>query len=52
MLAYATGQELSVMSDELAEKTARGWESDDEFGAVFFEEMKRLLDDEDPSYKD
>lgn len=52
MLAYATGQEISIMSDELAEKTAKGWEDDPEFGAVFFEEMKRLLDDEGADYKD
>jgi ribulose-5-phosphate 4-epimerase/fuculose-1-phosphate aldolase len=51
MLAYASGQELYVMPDELAEKTARGWEADPEFGAEFFAQMKRLLDDEAPDYK-
>lgn len=51
-LAYSTGRPLSIMSDETAELTAQGWE---EFkGAEFahFEEMKRVLDREDPSYRD
>ena len=52
MLAYASGQKLCVMPDALAEKTARGWEADDpEFGAEFFAQMKKLLDDEAPDYK-
>ncbi|MCL6707244.1 class II aldolase and adducin N-terminal domain-containing protein [Pseudomonas sp. R2.Fl] len=52
ILAYSTGQPLSVMSDELAERTARDW--DDYKGAetAHFEEMKRVLDREDPSYAD
>jgi ribulose-5-phosphate 4-epimerase/fuculose-1-phosphate aldolase len=51
-LAYATNQKLNVMSPELAERTARGWE--DYKGAAFahFEEMKRILDARDPSYAD
>jgi ribulose-5-phosphate 4-epimerase/fuculose-1-phosphate aldolase len=51
MLAYASGKELYVMPDALAEKTALGWEADPEFGAEFFAQMKRLLDDEAPDYK-
>jgi ribulose-5-phosphate 4-epimerase/fuculose-1-phosphate aldolase len=52
VLAYSTGQRLNVMSAELAERTARGWE--DYKGAAFahFEEMKRVLDGRDPSYAD
>jgi ribulose-5-phosphate 4-epimerase/fuculose-1-phosphate aldolase len=51
MLAYASGKELYVMPDALAEKTALGWEADPEFGAEFFAQMKRMLDDEAPEYK-
>jgi ribulose-5-phosphate 4-epimerase/fuculose-1-phosphate aldolase len=52
VLAYSTGQPLNVMSHEVAERTARGWE--DYKGAAFahFEEMKRILDARDPSYAD
>ena len=52
VLAYSTGQKLNLMSPELAERTARGWE--DYKGAAFahFEEMKRILDARDPSYAD
>jgi ribulose-5-phosphate 4-epimerase/fuculose-1-phosphate aldolase len=50
ILAYSTGQPLSVMSDEIAEQTATEWDA--YAGAAFahFEEMKRILDREDPSY--
>ncbi len=52
VLAYSTGQPLSVMGDELAEATAHEWEvyKDAEFS--HFAEMKRILDHEDPSYAD
>jgi ribulose-5-phosphate 4-epimerase/fuculose-1-phosphate aldolase len=52
VLAYSTGQPLSVMSDELAERTAAEWDvyKDAEFS--HFAEMKRILDREDPSYAD
>jgi ribulose-5-phosphate 4-epimerase/fuculose-1-phosphate aldolase len=50
MLAYASGQPLSIMPDALAEQTARDW--DDYKGAQFahFDEMKRMLDREQPDY--
>jgi hypothetical protein len=52
VLAFSTGRELNVMSDQLAEATAAEWEvyKDAEFS--HFAEMKRLLDREDPSYAD
>ncbi len=52
VLAYSTGQKLNVMSPEVAERTARGW--DDYKGAAFahFEELKKTLDAKDPSYAD
>ena len=52
VLAYSTGQKLNVMPHELAEKTARGWESYKEMALSHFAEMKRILDRKDPSYAD
>ncbi|MGD9744247.1 MAG: class II aldolase and adducin N-terminal domain-containing protein [Dongiaceae bacterium] len=52
VLAYSTGQALNVMSDELAERTAQGWDGFAETAFVHFEEAKRLLDAKDPSYRD
>jgi ribulose-5-phosphate 4-epimerase/fuculose-1-phosphate aldolase len=49
-LAYATQQPLNLLSDEVAEKTARDWEGIRDFSIAHFEEMKRMLDKEDPSY--
>ena len=48
--AYATGQPLKVLPDEVAESTAQDWEQLSDFSTAHFEEMKRILDDEDPSY--
>jgi len=50
VLAYQTGQKLHVMSPAVAEKTAQEWEADREQFISHFEEMKRILDSEDPSY--
>ncbi len=52
VLAYSTGQPLNVMSDEVAERTARGWEEYKDAAFSHFEELKRLLDAKDPSYAD
>jgi ribulose-5-phosphate 4-epimerase/fuculose-1-phosphate aldolase len=51
VLAYATGQELNVLSHELALETAESW--DDFRGASFahFEQLKAKLDRKDPSYR-
>jgi ribulose-5-phosphate 4-epimerase/fuculose-1-phosphate aldolase len=48
--AYATGQPLKVLPDEVAESTAQDWEQLSDFSTAHFAEMKRILDDEDPSY--
>ena len=52
VLAYSTGQPLNVMNDELAESVAQEWDvyKDAEFS--HFEEMKRVLDCENPGYAD
>ncbi|OCW59207.1 class II aldolase/adducin family protein [Hoeflea olei] len=50
VLAYSTGQPLNVMNDELAESVAREWEVYKDAEFAHFEEMKRVLDRENPGY--
>lgn len=50
--ACATGRRLSVLSDDVAEKTARDWEGITDFSIRHFEEMKLILDKEEPDYRD
>lgn len=50
--AYSTGRELSVLSDDVAERTARDWEKIRDFSIRHFEEMKLILDREEPDYAD
>ena len=50
VLAYSTGQELNIMSDELAESVAREWDVYKDAEYSHFEEMKRVLDRENPGY--
>ena len=50
MLAYASGQKLNVMSDKVAEQTARDWDLYTDSALAHFEEMKKVLDRKDPSY--
>ena len=52
VLAYSTGQPLNVMADELAEETAAEWATYRDAEVAHFEEMKRILDREEPDYKD
>ena len=51
VLAYSTGQPLSIMEDELAEKTAQGWELYSDSAFAHFEQLKLILDKADDSYK-
>lgn len=51
VIAYSTGRELNVMSDALAEKTAAGWEDYKDAEQAHFTEMMRVLDREEPDYK-
>jgi ribulose-5-phosphate 4-epimerase/fuculose-1-phosphate aldolase len=48
--AYSTGQPLNVLPDDVAERTAQDWEQIIDFSKAHFEEMKCILDAEDPSY--
>ncbi len=50
--AYATGRELRVASREVAAKTAGQWAEYPDFAELHFSELKAILDDEEPSYKD
>lgn len=50
VLAYATGKPLRVLTPEIAEKTARGWEDYGAAALCHFSELKRGLDARDPSY--
>ena len=52
VLAYSTGRPLNIMSPELAEHTARGWDAYASTAFAHFAEMKRMLDEKDPSYAD
>jgi len=52
VLAYSTGQPLAVMPDDLAEETAAEWETYRDAEFAHFAEMKRILDREEPDYKD
>lgn len=52
VLAYSTGRELAVMGDNMAEDVAMEWEADRAQQLSHFNEMKRILDKEDPDYKD
>jgi ribulose-5-phosphate 4-epimerase/fuculose-1-phosphate aldolase len=52
MLAYASGQPLSVMSDVIAEKTAEGWRDYNGMSFAHFEALKAGLDKADASYRD
>jgi ribulose-5-phosphate 4-epimerase/fuculose-1-phosphate aldolase len=52
MLAYASGQPLNVLTDEIAERTARDWLAYDGMAFEHFEQLKLMLDKKDPSYRD
>lgn len=50
--AYATGQPLAIMSDNLAAKTAAEWEPYVGMGDAHFDFLKRDLDRTEPDYRD
>lgn len=50
--AYATNQTLSIIPDDIAEKTAQDWESIEDFSEAHFEEIKRLLLKQEPDFMD
>ncbi len=52
MLAYSSGQPINVLSDDLAEQTAEGWNAFEGACEPHFEQLKSQLDDTEPDYKD
>lgn len=52
LLAHSSGQPLRLLSDEIAGRTALSWEEDESRAqaAAHFEQIKRMLDAEDPCY--
>jgi len=50
VLAYSTGRPVSVLSDAVAELTARAWESDTKQYLAHFAEMKKVLDAKGANY--
>ncbi|MDH3740378.1 MAG: class II aldolase/adducin family protein [Hyphomicrobiales bacterium] len=52
VLAYSTGEPLSIMDDELAEQVAQSWESYPGMSEAHFASMKAMLDRTDPSYRE
>jgi ribulose-5-phosphate 4-epimerase/fuculose-1-phosphate aldolase len=50
VLAYSTGRPLNFMSSELAERTALDWQEYSESAVAHFAEMKKILDETEPSY--
>ena len=52
VLALSTGQPLAILDAALAETTAREWETQPDAEHAHFAEMKRILDAEEPGYKE
>ena len=52
MLAYASGQPLNVMSNEVASSTAESWGHYTDSAFAHFEQLKDMLDRSDTSYRD
>ena len=49
--ALQTGLDLNFLSDDIAEKTARQWESYVDSADAHFNELKSILDTEEPNYR-
>lgn len=52
MIAYASGQPLNLLSDEVARRTAEGWRSYNGMAFAHFAALKASLDRKDASYRD
>ena len=50
LLAHSSGQPLRVLSDEIAERTAQGWNDGGAQASAHFAQQKAILDAEDGSY--
>ena len=52
VLSYSTGQALNIMSDELAERTAKDWEAYSESAISHLDEMKKVLSAQGTCFSD
>lgn len=52
LLARGSGQELGVMSDDVARRTAEGWKAYAGMADAHFSYLKSVLDREEPDYRD
>ena len=50
ILASSSGKSLSIMSDEVAEKTAQQWEDYEIHAHHHLQAIRRILDEEEPDY--
>ena len=52
IMGYMTGKPLRLLSDEVAEKTARDWETyPSDMAQKFLDELKAIIDEEEPDYR-
>lgn len=51
ILAYSTGKALRLLSDAVAEKTARQWEQFTGSAHTHFSQLQAILDKEEPDYR-
>ena len=51
LTAKATGLKLSVLSNDIAEKTAKQWEVQDQTVSQHLTAIRRILDEEEPDYR-
>jgi ribulose-5-phosphate 4-epimerase/fuculose-1-phosphate aldolase len=49
--ALSTGRDLSVLGDDVAEKTARQWENYDDANEQHLAAIRAVLDEEEPDYR-
>ncbi|MCP4223168.1 MAG: hypothetical protein GY773_07505, partial [Actinomycetia bacterium] len=52
ILAYATQQPLSILTDEIARKVTTSWEAFNGMGPAHLRQQMELLDRDDPPYRD
>jgi ribulose-5-phosphate 4-epimerase/fuculose-1-phosphate aldolase len=51
LTCYSTGRELAIVRDDVAALTARQWMDYGRLAVDHFDNIKAILDSEDPSYK-
>jgi ribulose-5-phosphate 4-epimerase/fuculose-1-phosphate aldolase len=51
LTCYATGKELRIVSDDIAALTARQWRGYGQLAIDHFDNIKAILDSEEPSYR-